>query len=71
LEAKVQIKKTAVVISSVALLAMYGCTCTSDGLELDAPNHDRRSNNKCQFSSGRTIDADLSAEREEQAKADQ
>ena len=33
-----QIQKTAIVVMSIAALAMYGCTCTSDGLELDAPS---------------------------------
>ena len=42
LEAKVQIQKAAVAIVSVAVLAMYGCTCTSDGLELDASGDDGR-----------------------------
>jgi hypothetical protein len=41
LEAKVQIRKAAVVVMSIAVLAMYGCTCTSDGLELDAPSNAR------------------------------
>lgn len=41
LEAQVQIQQAAVVIMSVAVLAMSGCAITSDGLELDA-THDRR-----------------------------
>lgn len=38
-----QIQKTARAIMSVAVLTVSGCTCTSDGLELDAPAKDRRS----------------------------
>jgi hypothetical protein len=42
LEAKVQIQFVASVVLSVAVLAMGGCTCTSDGLELESPSEDKR-----------------------------
>jgi hypothetical protein len=53
-EAQLQIRRTRLAVLSAAVLAVCGCTCTSDGLELNLPDTDSRAELSFEW---RSIDA--------------